>query len=141
MKNKKVYTAISTVKDMHGNILSRDNKAVVLNKAQESFIMITITNGLDWIKPIQGYLAFLVCLFNYADHNGIVSLTPLRKSEITSFFGWKNKKQIDQSLIVLVKHDCIKRIGRGDYIINPETLFRGGTITKAEKSNLYQSIL
>lgn len=141
MRNKKVYTSVSSTKDSSGRIIESMEHSVVVNKSQETFIMITTTNGLSWIESVRNHLAFLVYLSSYADKNGIVSLTPLRKDEIQLFFKWKNRVQVDNALGVLLKHDCIKRIGRGDYMINPDTVFTGGTITKSEKSNLYQSML
>ena len=141
MNSKKVYTAIERVKDSNGNVTSSTERNILVNKTQESFIMLTTTDGIDWISPIRNYLAFLVCLFSYADKNGIVSLTPLRKAEIQALFKWKSRGQVDNALGILLEYNCIKRIGRGDYIVNPDTIFSGGTITKAEKSNLYNSIV
>lgn len=141
MNNKKVYTAVDRTKDSYGNVVESTERNIFVNKAQESFIMITRTDGLEWVANIRNHLAFLVCLFSYADKNGIVSLTPLRKAEIQQLFKWKNKVQVDNALAILLKNDCIKRINRGDYIVNPNTVFSGGTGTKAEKSNLYQSII
>ncbi len=72
--------------------------------------------------------------------NSIISLSPLRKSEISDFFEWKNPKQIDLALNTLLKHDVIRRIGRGDYMINPETMFMGGTFEKIANINIYQQL-
>jgi len=141
MNSKRVYTAVERTRDSVGNVVEQREHSFSVNKTQESFIMITTTDGVDWIAPIRNHFAFLVCLFSYADKHGIVSLTPLRKSKLQALFKWKNKVQVDNALGVLLEYDCIKRIGRGDYIVNPDTIFSGGTITKAEKSNLYNSIV
>lgn len=139
--NKKVYTSTDTVKDINGNVVDQKIRNIVVNKEQEKFIMVTTTNGMDWVHPVRNYLAFLIYLSTISDNNGMVALTPYRKAEIQVFFKWKNKVQVDNALGVLLKNDCIKRVGRGDYIINPDTVFQGGTIKKVEKLNLYKSIV
>jgi hypothetical protein len=40
----------------------------------------------------------------------------------------------------LIKLDGIRKISQDDLMINPETVFRGGTANKADKQNKYNSL-
>ncbi|MFZ4798257.1 MAG: hypothetical protein ACOYMA_12245 [Bacteroidia bacterium] len=138
---KQIYLGNALIKDnLTGEIVSDRTKTIVYNSKSEKFIMVTTTNGIEWIKPIKGYLALLMFMVERYYDNCVVSLSPLRKSEISEFFEWKNPKQIDLALSILLKHDVIRRIGRGDYMINPETIFMGSTIDKATNINTYQQL-
>ena len=138
---KQVYLGNAIIKDnLTGEIVSDRTKALVCNSKSEKFIMVTTTNGIDWIKPVKGYLGLLMFMVERYYDNCVVSLSPFRKAEISEFFEWKNPKQIDLALSVLLKHDVIRRIGRGDYMINPETMFIGSTMDKATNINTYQQL-
>ena len=136
--SKRVYNGKATVIDnLTGELLASQSKSLVFNGKSEKFIMVTTTNGIGWIKELNSYLGFLIVLVSEYSKDDIISLTPARKAEISALFEWKNAKHIDLVLYKLLKVDAIRRVGRGDYMVNPETIFAGGTIKKIDKINKY----
>ncbi len=55
---KQIHVGNALIKDnLTGEIVSDKTKAIVFNSKSEKFIMVTTTNGIEWIKPVKGYLA------------------------------------------------------------------------------------
>lgn len=123
-----------------GEILSDTVTTVYRNKSIEQFSYYTTTDGLEWAKPFKSHLLLLMVLNQYSDKDGIVSLSPHKRKQICKFFGWYNSNSLTNALSALVKLDGIRRINQDDLMINPETVFRGGTAGKANKQNKYNEL-
>ena len=140
-KNKKVFSARHIVTDnTTGEILDDKSTTTYVNRQSENFAMYSTTNGLEWAKEYKGYLLFLMVLNQYADNDGILCLSAYRRKEINKFFGWTNISSITNALSFLVSINGIKRLSQNDFMINPETVYKGSTVSKQEKMNRYNSI-
>ena len=128
------------VDTLTGEILSDTITSVYRNKSTEKFSYYTTTNGLEWALPFKSHLLLLMALNEYSDKDGVVSLSPHIRGKICKFFGWDNLNTLSNALGALVKLDGIRRISQDDFMINPETVFRGGTSAKADKQNKYNSL-
>lgn len=140
-KNKKVFSSRHIITDNKtGEILDDKSSMTYLNKESDYFAMYSTTNGLDWAKPFKGYLLFLMVLNQYADNSGYLCLSTYRRKEINKFFGWENNRSITNAIIFLVKNNGLKRISNNDFMINPETVYKGSSTTKQDKIKQYSSI-
>lgn len=140
-KNKKVFSARHIITDnTTGEILDDKSTITYVNRQSENFAMYSTTNGLEWAKEFKGYLLFLMVLNQYSDNDGILCLSAYRRKEINKFFCWSNVRSITNALSFLISINGIKRLSQNDFMINPETVYKGSTVTKQEKINKYNSL-
>ena len=140
-KNKNVFTSRQVIVDVvSGDILEDKITSRFQNRNSENFAMYTTTNGLEWAIPYKGYLLFLMVLNQYADNDGTLCLSAYRRKEINRFFGWTNSRSLTNALGYMIEINGIKRLSQNDFMINPETVYKGSTVSKAEKITKYNSI-
>lgn len=123
-----------------GEILSDTIVASYGKRTAEQFGYYTTTNGLEWALPFKSHLLLLMVLNQYSDKEGVVSLSPHKRDMICKFFNWDNSNTLSNALGVLIRLDGIRRLSQDDFMINPETVFRGSTDKKSEKQNKYNSL-
>ena len=140
-KNKKVFSSRHIVTDtLTGEVISDKSGVTYVNKQSESFGMYTTTNGLEWAKPLKSYFLFLVVLNEYSDNSGVVRLTTHLRRSICAFFEFKNERSITTILGILVELGVIKRISNNDFVINPETVYKGSILDKKERTEKYNKL-
>ena len=140
-KSKKVFSSRHIITDtLTGEVISDKSGVTYVNKQSESFGMYTTTNGLEWAKELKSYFLFLVVLNEYSDNSGVVRLTTHLRKSICEFFDFKNERSITTILGILVKSGVVKRISNNDFVINPETVYKGSVLDKKEKIEKYNKL-
>lgn len=141
VRSKKVFGISQTTVDlMTGEVVDAKLTSTYVNRSSESFGMYTTTGGLEWAKPIRGYLLLLMVLNEYSDKDGEITLNGTRRNSLCAFMDWKNKHSLSTALQRLIELRAIKRISSNSYMINPTMMYKGSTNDKSIRINKYNSL-
>jgi hypothetical protein len=121
-----------------GEIKSVFTRSVI--KDEETFVMGRTTEGLDWIKEFNNLVELQLLLI-------MLELENPKNDYIVSFSGLQVKNAaellevseiyIRKSLTSLLNKNFIRRIYRGNYLVNPLTFYKGGTKVLKHKTKIY----
>lgn len=135
MSKRKVYEA-SNVNELTGEITY--HHSYYSDKYTESFIMIRVTNGKDWFYSLSNNEKnLLMMMWDWCNVDMYVYLGTVRRSEASDALSI-GKRQITTILAGLCKRDYIKRIGRDDFMVNPEYMFKCSVGKVREKIEKYR---
>ena len=134
---KKKINEFSRVNELTGEI--REHYSYYSDKYTESFIMIRTTNGEDWFYALSNNQKnLLMIMWKWCDADQMaVYLGTVRRKEICTKLSI-GKRQITAIISSLCAKDYIKRIGRDDFLVNPEYMFKCSVGKVREKINKYQ---
>lgn len=110
-----------------------------VDKHLESFIMIRTTIGKDWFYALSNNEKnLLMMMWDWSSHEDMsVYLGSVRRKEVCSILKI-GKRQITAILSSLCANDYIKRIGRDDFLVNPQFMFKCSVGKVREKIKKYQ---
>ncbi len=120
---EKVETHIDT---LTGEILSSQSKVIHLKAMEKepAYIKMYIDDLSRFCNLTDGQRSILLFLAASADYDGIISLTAGRKSRIAMTTGC-SAGTISNAITDFCKKDILKRIGGGEYELNPYFFARG----------------
>lgn len=109
-----------------------------INKNNLRFGMFNM-ESLEWLKKFESLtqMKILFMLLEYESHKtGLVIINSSVKKELGDFLGL-NLRAITAAISSLVENDCLVRVKRGEYMINPNIIYQGGTAKWNEKFDKY----
>ena len=136
---KKQIREITLVDVSTGEVLSQ--KAMYASKYTESFIMLRTTNGIDWYFALTNNEKNLVLmLHDWANHlNMRLSLAGWQREAIIEKLGVK-RRMVSILIGGLADKDCLLRLGRNDFMLNPEHAFKCSTGEVKTKIGEYREL-
>lgn len=141
VKSKKIFGISQTTVDLTtGEVVDAKMTSTYINRESESFGMYTTTNGLEWAKPIKGYLLLLMAMNEYSDKEGVIALNTRRRNELCEFMEFHHKHSLSTAIKRMVELKAIKRISNNSYMLNPTMFFKGSTNSKVERINKFNAI-
>ena len=125
MQRKKVrYAETNTVIDENGTVRQKENIKIIQFPNEPPFIKLYIEDLTAVLKLPNGTKDLLYVLLMKMDYENIITLTSRSKKEIAERVGIKIQT-LDNYLRKLVDSGIFKRIGRGEYKVNPNLFARG----------------
>lgn len=118
---------IRTVTDlMTGEVVSEEKNVVNIRpmEAEPAFIKMYVEDLGRLFRLQQGHQEILTYVAASVDYEGIVSLAIGRKARIAATIGC-TVKSVDNAIGECVKHGILKRIGRGEYELDPNLFAKG----------------
>lgn len=116
------------VRDEAGNLVSetvKENIVSIRKMEDEPAYVKMYIEDLGRILGIQdGHRKVLMLVAGSVDYEGIVSLAIGRKARIAATLGC-SIKSVDNAIIEFTKQGIIKRIGRGEYELDPNLFAKG----------------
>ena len=124
MQHKKIrFQETTQVVDENGMVKQKQQTNVVQFPNEPPFIKLYIEDLTAILKLPNGTKDLLYSLLMKMDYENIVTLTSRSKKEIASRVGIKIQT-FDNYLRKLVDAEVFKRIGRGEYKVNPNLFAR-----------------
>lgn len=125
MQHKKIrFQETTQVVDENGMVKQKQQTNVVQFPNEPPFIKLYIEDLTAILKLPNGTKDLLYSLLMKMDYENIVTLTSRSKKEIAERVGIKIQT-FDNYLRKLVDAEVFKRIGRGEYKVNPNLFARG----------------
>ena len=102
-----------------------EHYSLYANKYTESFIMIRTTIGKEWFYALSNNEKnLLMMMWDWSSHEDMsVYLGTVRRKEVCTILNI-GKRQITSIISSLCANDYIKRIGRDDFLVNPQFMFK-----------------
>jgi hypothetical protein len=110
------------------------------NKYTESFIMVRTTLGKDWFYALSNNEKnLLMMMWDWSSHEDMsVYLGTIRRKEVCTIL-CIGKRQITAILSSLCANDYVKRIGRDDFLVNPQFMFKCSVGQIRDKIKKYEN--
>ena len=125
MQRKKIrYQETNQVVDENGTVKQEQQQKIIQFPNEPPFIKLSIEVLTAILKLPNGTKDLLYSLLMKMDYENIVTLTSRSKKEIAERVGIKIQT-FDNYLRKLVDAEVFKRIGRGEYKVNPNLFARG----------------
>ena len=125
MSRKKIcYQETTTVTNEDGTIKQHQQTNIIQFPKEPPFIKLYIEDLTAILKLPSGTKDLLYSLLMKMDYENMITLTSRSKKEIASRVGIKIQT-FDNYLRKLVDAKIFKRIGRGEYQVNPTLFARG----------------
>ena len=125
MQRKKIrYQETNQVVDENGTVKQEQQQKIIQFPNEPPFIKLYIEDLTAILKLPNGTKDLLYSLLMKMDYENIVTLTSRSKKEIAERVGIKIQT-FDNYLRKLVDAEVFKRIGRGEYKVNPNLFARG----------------
>ena len=136
MGKRKIYSG-ELIDTVTGEVIK--SRSYYADKYTESFIMIRTTEGQEWFyKLSNNEKNLLMMLWNWCSYDDMsVYLGTVRRKEVGMVLGIKSR-QITAVLASLCAKDYVKRIGRDDFLVNPEYMFKCSVGKIREKIKKYR---
>lgn len=111
------------------------------NKYTESFLMLRMTDGLDWAFELgANEIKVMLLLHHWSEPTNMrISLSGWQREEICTKLNIQ-RRQISLILRRLIERDCIKRISQNDFMVNPAHAFKCSANQVRDRIEIYKSI-
>lgn len=113
------------------------------SKNIEKFFLGRTTDGIEWVRKFNNTMElylFLALLGLESVNNGyVITLTSFQIDEYSKLFKC-SVSYVRKCLGKLVENDFLIKVGRCNYLANPDTFYVGGSKVRAEKRLKYVSM-
>lgn len=125
-RQKKIIQVAETQMVNHetGQILHEEKTNVVRLPQEPPFVKLYLEDVAKVLELPQGPQSLLLALVRKLDFDGMISLTPTARDRISDTLKIK-VTTFNNYLTTLVEREVLKRVGRGEYEMNPHLLAKG----------------
>lgn len=123
---RKVVQVAETRKVDHqtGEVVHEERTNVIQFAAEPPFVKLYMEDLARVLDLPHGPQMVLLALIRKLDYDGMISLTPTSRERISKSLNVK-VVTFNNYLTMLVEREILRRVGRGEYEMNPHLLARG----------------